>query len=66
MGPAVLRRFGEGTGKRRGAGHTGPMRIYTPATAADLSAPEISARPAHAVVLPTLPRRGTRQHGAHP
>ena len=49
MGPAVLRRFGEGTGNRRGAGHTGPMRIYIPATAADLSAPEISARPAHAV-----------------
>ena len=48
MGPAVLRRPGEGTGKRRGAGHTGPMRIYIPATAADLSAPEISARPAHA------------------
>ena len=48
MGPAVLRRPGEGTGKRRGAGHTGPMRIYIPATAADLSAPEIPARTAHA------------------
>ena len=49
MGPAVFHRPGEGTGKRREAGHTGPMRIYIPATAADLSAPEISARPAHAV-----------------
>ena len=44
MGPAVLRRPGEGTGKRRGAGHTGPMRIYIPATAADLSAQPAAAR----------------------
>ena len=29
-------------------------------------AARLFARPAHAVVLPTLPRRGTRQHGAHP
>ena len=52
MGPAVLRRPGEGTGKRRGAGHTGPMRIYIPATAADLSAPEI-CRPHPGEVRPS-------------